>query len=37
MILKCKSVGADGQISKPEIEDLAALVDSLLLSPACME
>lgn len=37
MILKCKSVGADGQISKPEIEDLAALVDSFILSPAGTE
>ena len=37
MILKCKSVGADGQISKPEIEDLAALADSFILSPAVTE
>jgi two-component system chemotaxis response regulator CheV len=32
MILKCKSVGADGQICKAEIEDLAALADSFILS-----
>ena len=31
MELKCKSVGADGQISKPEIRDLVALVDSFIL------
>lgn len=31
MALKCKSVGADGQISKPEINDLVALVDSFAL------
>jgi two-component system chemotaxis response regulator CheV len=34
MISKCKSVGADGQISKAEIEDLVALADSFTLSPA---
>ncbi len=32
MVLKCKSVGADGQITKPEINDLVALVDSFVLS-----
>ena len=34
MALKCKSVGADGQISKPEIADLVALVDSFIPSTA---
>ena len=34
MALKCKSVGADGQISKPEIADLVDLVDSFVPSPA---
>jgi two-component system chemotaxis response regulator CheV len=29
--LKCQSVGADGQISKPEIENLVKLVDSKVL------
>ena len=31
MTLKCKSVGADGQISKPEINGLVALVDKFAL------
>ncbi|MCF8069900.1 MAG: chemotaxis protein [Desulfobacterales bacterium] len=30
MSRKCKSVGADGQITKPEIKELAKLVDGLL-------
>ncbi len=33
MAVKCKSVGADGQISKPEIDKLVELVDSFILAP----
>lgn len=31
LCLKCKSVGADGEITKPEIENLVDLVDRLIL------
>ncbi|UCH80571.1 MAG: chemotaxis protein CheV [Nitrospiraceae bacterium] len=31
MSLKCKSVGAEAEITKPEIADLVALIDSFLL------
>jgi hypothetical protein len=30
MSMKCKSVGADAEISKPEISDLVDLVDGFL-------